>query len=263
MNDHRLYIGTSGWHYKHWMGNFYPAGTRPAGFLAHYLRSFFSVEINNSFYRLPSVDTLAQWKAAVPQDFVFAVKASRYITHMKKLKEPQQSFSLFMSRVQVLGEKLGPILFQLPPVWRFDENRFRDFLAALPSTYRYTFEFRDRSWYNDRVYELLETYRCAFCVYEIDYHLSPLEVTTDFVYVRLHGPAAKYDGSYSDMVLSNWAARCQDWLSQGKSVYFYFDNDMYGHAPVNARRLLELSESPGLRTPEGIFINSIGRRGEQ
>jgi len=247
MNESRLHIGTSGWHYKHWLGNFYPTGTRSVGFLTHYLRTFSSVEINNSFYRLPAADTLAQWKASVPPDFVFAVKASRYITHMKKLKEPQQSFSLFMSRVQVLGEKLGPILFQLPPSWHFDENRFRDFLEALPGTYRYAFEFRDRSWYNDKVYQLLASYRCAFCVYEIEYHLSPLEVTTDFVYVRLHGPEAKYDGSYSDLVLSNWANRCQQWLSQGKSVYIYFDNDLYGYAPVNARRLQELTESPGLR----------------
>jgi uncharacterized protein YecE (DUF72 family) len=236
----QAFIGTSGWHYKHWQGNFYPAGIKPAGYLTHYLRSFSSVEINNSFYRLPSAGTLADWKASVPDSFIFAVKASRFITHMKKLKDPQRSFGLFMDRVMVLGEKLGPVLFQLPPAWGFNEDRFRTFLEALPLTYRYTFEFRDPSWYNDRAYALLEKHRCAFCMYEIEYHHSPLLVTTDFVYVRLHGPEKKYDGSYSEEVLAQWAVRCAGWLAEGKSVYVYFDNDMHGYAPVDALRLQEM-----------------------
>lgn len=235
-----LHIGTSGWHYKHWMGNFYPSGIKPAGFLNHYLNYFGTVEINNSFYRLPSVETLSDWRESTPQDFIFAVKASRFITHMKKLKEPHQSFALFMDRVQALGEKLGPILFQLPPAWRFDEGRFGAFLEALPNTYRYTFEFRDPSWYTDKAYELLQKHRCAFCIYEIEYHLSPLLVTTDFVYIRLHGPDKKYDGSYTDDVLAEWAGRCGIWLEEGKQVYVYFDNDMHGYAPINAHRLMEL-----------------------
>jgi uncharacterized protein YecE (DUF72 family) len=250
MNHNGLYIGCSGWHYKHWLGNFYPTGTRPAAYLSHYLQHFSSVEINNSFYRLPSVKTLEQWREAVPPDFVFAVKASRYITHMKKLREPTQSFSLLMSRVQVLAEKLGPILFQLPPAWRFDESRFRHFLESLPSTYRYAFEFRDPSWYHDQAYELLLEHRCAFCIYEIEYHLSPLVVSTDFVYIRLHGPGPKYDGSYSDEVLNRWAFRCQQWLEQGIRVYVYFDNDMHGYAPVNALRLQELIR---LRLPQSVW----------
>ena len=237
-----LYIGTSGWHYKHWVGNFYPAGTKPADFLAHYLQYFKTVEINNSFYRLPSVDTLADWYESTPQDFLFTVKDSRFITHMKKLKDPQQSFSLLMERVQVLAEKLGPILFQLPPAWRFDEDRFRTFLQALPRTYRYAFEFRDPSWYNNKAYALLQEYACAFCIYELEYHLSPLLVTSDFVYIRLHGPANKYDGSYRDDVLAEWASRCQLWLEQGKQVYVYFDNDMHGYAPVNAATLQRLMQ---------------------
>lgn len=246
MDDEKVLIGTSGWHYKHWRGNFYPVGVQPADYLAHYLRSFSSVEINNSFYRLPAPETLADWRDSVPRDFVFAVKASRFITHMKKLKDPQQSFALFMQRVGVLGEKLGPVLFQLPPAWRFDEGRFRAFLEALPTTYRYTFEFRDPSWYNDRAYELLQLHRCAFCIYELEYHLSPLEVTADFVYVRLHGPGKKYDGSYADEVLAGWAERCRHWLEQDKSVYVYFDNDLHGYAPVNAARLQEMLGSKRL-----------------
>jgi uncharacterized protein YecE (DUF72 family) len=237
VKSENLHIGTSGWHYKHWMGNFYPAGTKPAGFLAHYLQHFRSVEINNSFYRLPTADTLSDWRESTPHDFLFAVKASRFITHMKKLKDPLQSFSLLMERIGVLGEKLGPVLFQLPPAWRFDESRFNNFLNALPPTYRYTFEFRDPSWYNDKAYELLQKHHCAFCIYEIEYHLSPLLVTADFVYVRLHGPEHKYDGSYSDEVLAQWASRCRLWLEQGKEVFVYFDNDMHGYAPINAATL--------------------------
>jgi uncharacterized protein YecE (DUF72 family) len=240
MDDKKLFIGTSGWHYKHWRGNFYPAGVPPAGYLAHYLKTFSTVEINNSFYRLPSAETLADWRASVPEDFIFAAKASRFITHMKKLKDPQASFGLFMERVRVLGEKLGPVLFQLPPAWRFDEGRFRAFLEALPPEYRYAFEFRDPSWYNDRAYDLLRQHRCAFCIYELEYHLSPMEVTTDLVYVRLHGPEKKYDGSYSDEILAAWADRCRGWLETDKSVYCYFDNDMHGYAPVNAARLQEM-----------------------
>lgn len=240
MKTKTLFIGTSGWHYKHWLGNFYPAGTRPAHYLTHYLHYFNSVEINNSFYKLPLAETLLQWKSTVPDDFIFSVKASRFITHMKKLREPQQSFHLFMERVQVLGEKLGPILFQLPPAWRYNQERFEAFLQALPDTYRYAFEFRDQSWYTDTAYRLLQQYNCAFCMYDFAYHQSPMVVTADFVYVRLHGPENKYDGSYSDEVLENWAAHCRLWVEQGKQVYFYFDNDMNGHAPVNARKLQEI-----------------------
>ncbi len=192
-----IYIGTSGWHYNHWKGNFYPAGVTAKHFTQYYLRFFRTVEINNSFYRLPSPETFATWKASVPDEFLFSVKASRYITHMKKLKDPQQSLAQFLGNAQALEEKLGPILFQLPPAWRLNLDRFRDFLKVLPPYHRYTFEFRDQSWYSPEVYALLQHHGHAFCIYDLGGHLSPLEVTADFVYVRLHGPEGKYDGSYS------------------------------------------------------------------
>jgi uncharacterized protein YecE (DUF72 family) len=236
-------IGTSGWHYKHWLGNFYPAGTPAATYLSYYVQHFNSVEINNSFYKLPSTETLTDWLRAVPENFLFAIKASRFITHMKKLKEPQQSMALFLERIQVLGEKLGPVLFQLPPSWRFNQERFASFLQALPTTCRYAFEFRDQSWYTDSTYQLLQDYNCAFCIYDFAYHQSPVVITTDFVYVRLHGPENKYDGSYSDQVLSDWASRSKMWISQGKQVYIYFDNDIHGHAPVDAQRLQQMLQN--------------------
>ncbi|MGV3503145.1 MAG: DUF72 domain-containing protein [Adhaeribacter sp.] len=235
-----IYIGTSGWHYKHWKGLFYPADLPQQQYLSFYLQHFRTVEINNSFYRLPDRATFASWRQSVPADFVFAVKASRYITHMKKLKDPQQSLSLFLDQVAALEEKLGPILFQLPPRWRCDLPRLKQFLQALPAGGLYTFEFRDPSWYQEQVYQLLRDYQAAFCIYDLEQHQSPMEVTANFVYVRLHGPEGRYTGSYTDEALEAWAAKARDWQAQGRAVYFYFDNDIGGYAVGDARRLQHL-----------------------
>ena len=230
-------IGTSGWHYLHWCNGFYPAGTPPRAFLPHYARLFDTAEINNSFYRLPTPETFEHWRLAVPEGFLFAVKASRFITHMKKLSDPQQSTFQFLSRVGALGDKLGPLLFQLPPNWQFNGPRLQAFLEALPVDYRYACEFRHPSWYNDTVYNLLAQHRVAFCVYDLAQHTSPRLATTDFAYVRLHGTDGKYAGSYSDAALTDWAEQCRQWTAQGKEVYLYFDNDIGGHAPFDAERL--------------------------
>lgn len=238
--EKKIYVGTSGWHYKHWVGTFYPAGLKSKDFTNYYLRFFSSVEINNSFYKLPSAETFSNWRISVPEDFMFAVKASRFITHMKKLKDPQESIARFFQNVNALEEKLGPILFQLPPGWTVNEERLADFLAVLPPYYRYTFEFRHHSWYSEKVLDLLRQYNAAFCIYELEYHLSPIAVTADFVYIRLHGPEQKYTGSYSDEALSWWARQCVDWQHQGLDVYIYFDNDLEGFAAFNAQRLQEI-----------------------
>lgn len=235
-----IHIGTSGWHYKHWRGLFYPAGMKQQDYLAYYLRYFRTVEINNSFYRLPSYETFANWRQRVPDGFVFAVKASRYITHMKKLKDPQQSFGNFIDQVAALKEKLGPILFQLPPRWHCDPERLRLFLEALPPGLRYTFEFRDHSWYQQAIYELLCRHQAAFCIYDLEQHQSPVVVTAPFVYVRLHGPEGRYNGSYSDQALADWAAAARSWQQEGRQVFIYFDNDIGGHAVVDAQRLQNL-----------------------
>ncbi|QNF34240.1 DUF72 domain-containing protein [Adhaeribacter swui] len=241
MEDTRkIWVGCSGYHYKHWRNIYYPAGTATPDYLAYYLKDFSTVEINNSFYRLPTPETFTGWYESVPADFLFAVKASRFITHMKKLKDPQQSLLRFLENVSFLKEKLGPILFQLPPQWSCNVDRLENFLQALPPYYRYTFEFRDHSWYNPEVYQLLALHKAAFCIYDLEYHLSPLQITADFVYVRLHGPVNKYDGSYSEETLTEWASRCKAWQQSGKEVFIYFDNDMHGYAPYNARRLQEL-----------------------
>ena len=235
-----IHIGTSGWHYGHWRGPFYPDGLGAEGFLAYYAERFHTVEINNSFYQLPSESTLGKWRDAVPQGFVFAVKGSRFITHMKKLKDPALSLAPFLARVAGLGEKLGPILFQLPPRWRFNPARLAGFLAALPGAYRYTLELRDQSWINDHALDLLARHRAAFCIYELAGYRSPLEVTADFVYIRLHGPGGPYQGQYDDETLAGWAGAIAAWSRQGREVFCYFDNDEAGYAAQDAWRLQDL-----------------------
>jgi len=160
---------------------------------------------------------------------------------MKKLNFDRAGLDMFFDRVTLLQEKLGPILFQLPPRWKINTDRLSHFLSILPPHYRYAFEFRDPSWYNPAVYQLLHDYNCSFCIYELAGHLSPSEVTSDMVYVRLHGPSAnKYKGDYADKDLQVWSERCLQWKSQKKDVYIYFDNDHAGYAAKNARSLQEL-----------------------
>jgi uncharacterized protein YecE (DUF72 family) len=236
----RLFIGTSGWSYDHWTGPFYPHDLPAEHRLEHYARHLSSTEINSSFYNLPSEKTLQTWGDAVARDFVFATKASRYITHMKKLKEPQAGAPRFLERMRVLSERLGPVLFQLPPHWRFDPDRLECFLASLSHDFRYAFEPRDRTWLNERAYELWRRYDAAFCIYELDGFLSPMEVTTDFVYVRLHGPGGPYQGSYDARTLAGWAKTISEWLEQGLRVYCYFDNDQCGYAVRNAIELRDI-----------------------
>jgi len=240
MTRARSHIGTSGWSYDHWKGPFYPADLPDADMLDHYLKHFRSVEINNSFYHLPQRRTLAQWHDMTPADFVFSVKASRYITHMKKLNDAKASTRKFFERVTALENKLGPVLFQLPPRWQFNEERLEQFLGALSGDFRYTFEFRDQSWINDRCLELLARFDAAFCIYELDSYLSPKHITTDFIYIRLHGPGGAYQGNYDTRTLSSWAGAISTWTDKGFKVYCYFDNDEGGYAALNGLRLREM-----------------------
>ncbi|UCG51528.1 MAG: DUF72 domain-containing protein [Candidatus Latescibacterota bacterium] len=242
-------IGTSGWIYPHWKGTFYPNGMAAGRFFEHYASQFETVEINNSFYKLPETHTIENWRAMAPKGFTYAVKASRYITHMKKLKDPKTSTAKFFERVGLFEDALGPILFQLPPRWRFDAERLRSFLVSLPQDFRYTFEFRDPSWLNPTTYDFLHTHGAALCVSHFDEMMSPKLVTTDFVYVRLHGPAGPYQGSYDTKTLKGWASFIARWVEEGKRVYCYFDNDEDGHAPNDALRLIKLIRARRIRRP--------------
>jgi uncharacterized protein YecE (DUF72 family) len=237
----RIHIGTSGWHYDHWSGPFYPENLKKSEFLDYYKDRFHTSEINNSFYQLPSEKTLEAWRDAVPEGFIFSVKGSRYISHMKKLKDPQDTLPNLLERIDTLGRTLGPILFQLPPKWRFNAERLESFLKALPSDRRFAFEFRDTSWFDPKCFELLSRHNAAFCIYDMAGEVSPREVTADFVYVRLHGPSGAYQGQYDNNTLAGWAGAFSTWSDQGKEVYCYFDNDEAGFAAQDALRLQEMA----------------------
>ncbi|HEY8937886.1 MAG TPA: DUF72 domain-containing protein, partial [Cyclobacteriaceae bacterium] len=196
MKKGNIHIGTSGWNYKHWMGTFYPETIKQADQFNYYKNIFDTVELNNPFYHLPPLERFIAWNKKSPAQFLFSVKANRYITHLKKLHEADDALKLFLKNAGGLGKKLGPILFQLPPGWRVDVKRLDTFLHTLPKKHRYTFEFRNDTWYTDEVYTKLREHNCAFCLYELNRHQSPEIITADFVYIRLHGPGGKYQGSY-------------------------------------------------------------------
>ena len=235
-----LHIGTSGWHYKHWVGTFYPPRTSPAKMLGYYQERFRTVEVNNSFYQLPKKPALESWRNSTPDDFCFAVKGSRFLTHMKKLKDAETGLARFFDAVEVLGPKMGPVLFQLPPNWEVDSARLESFLELLPTYHRYAFEFRNPTWEVDAIYALLARFNAAHCAFDLAGYQSPIRLTTDFMYVRLHGPGGKYQGSYGDETLDGWARRIRKWRADFSGVYVYFDNDDSGFAPANAIRLKEL-----------------------
>ena len=236
-----IHIGTSGWHYKHWIGRYYPKDIKPANMLAHYLRDFDTVELNNTFYRLPLESAFDSWRKATPPDFVFAVKGSRFLTHMIKLKDSERGLVNFIPRAERLRAKLGPILWQLPPRWNVNIERLEEFLAKLPRKHRYAFELRNETWMNDDVYALLRKHNAAFCIYELAGYHTPFIITAGWTYVRLHGPTQfKYQGSYSDAQLAAWADRIREWSRTMKAIYVYFDNDDAAHAVRNALTLKSL-----------------------
>jgi uncharacterized protein YecE (DUF72 family) len=233
-------IGCSGWEYKHWRGDFYPTELPRTRWLEHYAATFDTVEINNTFYRLPEERTFAGWAARAPARFLFAIKASRFLTHMKKLKDPEEPLSRLFTRMRPLERHLGPVLYQLPPGWKCDAERLEHFLQALPKGVRHVLEFRDPSWYADGIMALLEQFGVALCLHDMRGSASERARVGPFVYVRFHGAAGNYGGGYSEARLSGWA----DWLNAeraaGADVYAYFNNDVGGHAPRDARTLRRL-----------------------
>ncbi len=236
----KIYIGTSGWSYDSWEGTLYPEKLKPKDRLPEYCKTFKTSEINNTFYSLPTKSAVKNWYEETPTDFIFAVKASRFITHNKKLKDPKSSFRKFFTAVDKLEDKLGPILFQLPPRFKYNGERLKEFLKALPKGHRYTFEFRDQTWLNDECYETLEQHKASLCVYDIRQFQSPEVATADFMYLRLHGPEAQaYGGSYNLRTLRKYADKIKKWKKHG-DVYVYFDNDQKARAPHDAKRLIDL-----------------------
>lgn len=236
----QVHIGTSGWHYDHWRRVFYPRDLAADRWLAYYAGRLHSTEVNNTFYRLPQTAVLSRWVADTPRDFVFAVKAWRVITHRKKLKDCADALKTFLDALKPLRARPGPILFQLPPHWHCNPQRLADFIALLPGDRRFAFEFRDRSWHCRDVYDVLRAHNAAFCIYDLDGFVTPLEVTAAFVYIRLHGPGGAYQGRYHGNSLRAWRRRIDAMARGGRDVYVYFDNDQAGYAVQNALALRKL-----------------------
>jgi len=231
------YVGTSGWHYDHWRYRFYPQELAKAKWLKFYASHFTTVELNNSFYRLPSEDVFANWRDSSPANFAFAVKVSRFITHIKRLKNIQEAVETFLSRARILGEKLGPLLYQLPPNMHRDDDRLESFLSTLPQGMKHVFEFRHESWLDDRVFEILHKYNAGLCVFDMPSISCPLVATADFAYIRFHGSTGLYFSCYSDEELAGWAKRLADLATKLKAVYIYFNNDAEAFAVRNATTL--------------------------
>ena len=242
----RVFIGTSGYVYPHWRGLFYPERLPQREWLRFYARHFETVELNNPFYRLPEAATFRSWRDAAPKEFVYAVKASRFITHIKKLKDPEEPLATFLERARVLAHTLGPVLFQLPGNFRADLERLDQFLVVLArqrfvKRLRAVLEVRHPTWLERDVTDRLTKAGVALCL--ADWPECPVEgpATAGFVYVRRHGAGLRYGGSYPDARLKEDAQRISDWLRQGRDVYVYFNNDQTAFAARNARRLIELA----------------------
>jgi uncharacterized protein YecE (DUF72 family) len=232
----RIRVGCSGWVYNHWKQVFYPKEVPQKAWFEFYAQHFDTVEINNSFYRLPKPETFAAWRERSPEGFCFAIKASRFITHIKRLKDPEESIKRFFESVEPLGPRTGPILWQLAPTFKRDDERLGAFLAALPRTHRHTFEFRHRSWLAEDVYALLGEHHAALCIPDRPDLPQDVRCTTDWTYVRMHG-SDHDEGRYSEAELDTWASRIREFADGGADVYAYFDNDQQGFAVGNARGL--------------------------
>jgi len=237
-----IHIGTSGWSYDHWQGLLYPEKTPVGKRLAHYLPYFDTVELNASFYRWPKTEVFAGWQNRLPEGFRLSVKAPRYLTHVKNLKEPEAWLDRIRDAWHVLGDKRAVLLVQLSPRFARNDQRLAYFLGLLPSWLPVTVEFRHPSWHDEAVFQLLERYGAAYCIMSGAGLPCVLRATAPFVYVRLHGPDwhSLYGGSYSDQDLAWWADRIREWTAQGREVYAYFNNDIGGHAVHNALRLRSL-----------------------
>jgi len=237
-----LRIGCSGFLYDHWRGNFYPEDLSKNHWLEYYSRHFSTVELNVTFHRLPERETVAKWYLTTPKDFVFSLKGSRFVTHVKKLKDCSEPIEAFFSRASVLKEKLGVILWQFPPTFNLDIDRFKEFLETIkPYNIKYAFEFRNKTWLNKKIYSLLEKQNAALCVADYPDYLNNLPVTADFIYIRRHGKEGNYASLYSTESLKEDAKFIKASSKTKKDLFIYFNNDAFGYAPKNAEELITLT----------------------
>ena len=240
-----VHIGTSGWSYKEWAEDFYK-GVRQREQFHFYTTRFSTVELNNTFYRLPLLSTVRAWRAQAPANFIFAVKGSRYITHILRLSNLGRGLGNFMRRIEPLREKTGPVLWQLPPNFKPDLPRLEKFLKRLPKKHSHAIEFRHPDWVADTTFELLRKYNAAFVWVSSMRMPQNFSVTSDFVYARFHGLSGGAHHDYTAAELEPWAEQIRACVSEGKRVFAYFNNDLNVRAPKNAEMLLRLCGSAGI-----------------
>ena len=230
-------VGCSGWNYRHWRELFYPGGLPARSWFDFYAEHFDTVEINNSFYRLPTAETFEKWRKQAPPGFCYAVKANRYITQAKKLLDCEEPVERMMSAARHLGDRLGPMLFQLPPTLGLNLERLERFLQLLPNDVTAVFEFRNNSWYVDATYEMLQCFGASFCTHDMAGSATERIAVGPVAYARFHGGAGKYWGRYTDGQLSGWVDWMLEEVALGRSVWAFFNNDIHAHAIHDAQTL--------------------------
>lgn len=240
MKNARCFIGTSGWYYPHWFGPFYPKNFSKERLLTYFAQYFNTVELNNTFYHLPKESTVKGWYKKAPKDFVFAVKASRFITHIKRLANLGDSLKVFLKRAYLLKEKLGPVLYQLPPSMRKDCKRLIGFLKKVPKKVRNVVEFRHQSWLDEETFTVLEKFNAAHCIVSSPEFPTLVRATANFAYIRMHGGSSLYRSNYSRKELKRCANWIKKFLRDGLDTYVYFNNDAHGYAVKNALVLRKL-----------------------
>lgn len=241
-----VFIGTSGWYYKSWHRQFYPRNVPKSKQLAYYASQLPTVEVNSSFYRLLTESTVTDWRDQVPDDFVFALKGSRFITHMKKLPDVETGLKRYFASIEGFGKKLGPILWQLPPQLKKDVGRLEDFLDQLPKGNSYAVEFREPGWWCKETFAALERRNVALVWLSSQTMPMDFRTTADFVYGRFHGLEGGVSHDYTEAELKPWAAAARRQVKAGRRVYLYFNNDGNSRAPWNAELLAQLiTKHPG------------------
>lgn len=241
-----LHIGTSGWQYRHWKGIFYPEKLPQREWLPWFAQRFQTVEVNNTFYNLPERAVFEQWKRAVPADFTFALKMSRYLTHIKRLRDPEEPVHRFMERAKKLGRKHGPVLMQLPPSLEVDAGLLDEALSAFDPAVRVAVEFRHESWFTSETRQVLERRKAAMCLADSPQRTQPWWRTADWGFVRFHQGRGSHAPGYERDALRTWARRIADLWGPRHDIFAYFNNDTAGWAVKDAITFAELAETAGL-----------------
>jgi uncharacterized protein YecE (DUF72 family) len=252
-----LHVGTSGWQYRDWRGPFYPARLTQGRWLEHYAAGFATVEVNNTFYRLPERSTFEEWAARTPADFRFAMKASRYLTHIRRLREPAEPVARMLDHADGLGRKLGPVLLQLPPNLRADPARLAETLARFPRRVQVAFEPRHESWFTDELYRVLEEHNAALCLTDRARKRGPVVCTADWYFLRFHEGLARPRPCYGDRTLAGWTERLADRWPTTADGYVFFNNDHRACAVHDAARFAVLADRVGLQPTRSPDASSI------